>query len=395
MRLFISAGEPSGDVHGANLIRAVQARRGDVEFDGFGGERMAAAGGRLLYPLSQHATIGFLPVLRSVPFFARLLECAARFLRTNQPDALVMIDYPGFHWHLARRAHALGIPVVYFIPPQLWAWGGWRIAKMRRTVSRVLCTLPFEDKWYRQRHVRAEYVGHPYWDELYGQQLDPMFLAEQESRPGEIVGLLPGSRRQEIESNVPVLLRAAERIHSRRPDVRFLVACLRPEQARRVRELARGSHLPLEVHDGRTPEIIDLAHSCIAVSGSVSLELLFRLKPTVVLYRVNRGGMVLSWMFQKCRYISLPNLLAGKVLYPEYLTAGCPADDIAEHVLGWLNNDAAYQRLVEELRALRDWVAVPGACERAAERVLEVAGANDCRFQIADFRAPSQLKSAI
>ena len=374
MRLFISAGEPSGDMHGANLIHALRARQPGIEFDGFGGERMTEAGCRLLYPLCQHATFGFLPVLRSVPFFANLLERTARFLRNRRPDAVVMLDYPGFHWHLARRAKALGIPVVYFIPPQLWAWAGWRIAKMRRTVSRVLCTLPFEKKWYDQRHVAVEYVGHPYWDELYAQKLDPLFMAEQRSRPGEIVALLPGSRRQEIEQNVPVLLRAAERVHARRPDVRFLAACLRPEQARRVREQARAVHLPLEIHDGRTPEIIELAHSCIAVSGSVSLELLFRAKPTVVLYRVNRGGIVLDRLFRKCPFISLPNLLAGKSLFPEYLTAGCPADPMAEHVVGWLNDEASYGKLCAELTALRDNVAVPGACERAAERVLEVAG---------------------
>jgi lipid-A-disaccharide synthase len=373
MRLFISAGEPSGDLHGANLIRALAARQPGIEFDGFGGDRMAEAGCRLLHPLSRHAFIGFVPVFRSVPFFAGLLERAARFLREHRPDALVLIDYPGFHWHLAGRAKVLRIPVVYFIPPQLWAWGGWRVAKMRRTVSRVLCTLPFEEKWYRRRFVPAEYVGHPYWDELYAQRLDPLFLADQRARPGKVIALLPGSRRQEIECNVPVLLRAAERVHARRPDVRFLAACLRPEQARRVREQAHGSGLPLEVHDGRTPEIIDLAHSCLAVSGSVSLELLFRAKPAVVLYKVNPGGMLLSWLFQKCRYISLPNLLADKPLFPEYLTAGCPANDMAEHVIGWLNDDTAYGKLRMELAALRERVALPGACERAAERVLEVA----------------------
>jgi lipid-A-disaccharide synthase len=377
MRLFISAGEPSGDLHGANLIQALRNRQPGIEFDGFGGERMTAAGCNLLYPLSQHATMGFLPVLRSVPFFARLLERTCRHLLNHRPDALVMIDYPGFHWHLARRAKELGIPVVYFIPPQLWAWGGWRIAKMRRSVSRVLCTLPFEEKWYRQRYVPVEYVGHPYWDELYAQKLDPQFMAEQLARPGEVVALLPGSRRQEIEHNVPVLLRAAERVHARRPDVHFLVACLKPEQARRVRELARGSNLPLEVHDGRTPEIIETAHSCMAVSGSVSLELLFRVKPTVVLYKVKPGWVWVSRILLKCPYISLPNLLAGKALFPEYLTTGCPADAMAEHVVDWLNDDAAYAERCKELRALRDRVAIPGACERAAERVLEMVGGRE------------------
>jgi lipid-A-disaccharide synthase len=166
-------------------------------------------------------------------------------------------------------------------------------------------------------------------------------------------------------------LRAAERIHARRPDTRFLVACLKPEQARRVREQARGLGVPLEVHDGRTPEIIELAHSCIAVSGSVSLELLFRAKPTVVLYHVNRGGMVLSWLFQKVPFIALPNLLAKRELFPEFLTSGCRAEGMANYIVTWLNDAAAYDRLCAELAALRDRVAIPGACARAARSVLD------------------------
>ena len=335
---------------------------------------MAEAGCRLLYPLTRHATFGFLPVVRSVPFFFRLIEQTGRFLRDHRPDVIVLIDYPGFNFNVVRKAKDLGIPVIYFFPPQLWAWGGWRIVKMRRFITRVLCTLPFEEPYYRRRHIPVEYVGHPYWDELAAQRLDERFIAEQHGRPGAIVGLLPGSRAKEIEDNVPSLLRTAERIHARRPDVRFLVACLKPEQGRRVREMARGSHVPLEVHDGRTPEIIELAHSCVAVSGSVSLELLFRTKPTAVLYKVTPGSMALGYLFKKCPYISLPNLLAGNELFPEFLTVACPADRIADQVVTWLNNDRAYTTLRRQLEMLRDRIAIPGACDRAAESVLAIAG---------------------
>jgi lipid-A-disaccharide synthase len=370
MRLFISAGEPSGDLHGANLIAALRRLDPSLAFSGFGGDRMTAAGCDLLYPMSRHAVIGFLPVVGEIAHFARLLEQATRFFRTARPDAVVMIDFPGFHWWLAKRAKEQGIPVIYFVPPQLWAWGGWRITKLRRTVSQVLCTLPFEEPFYLRRHVPVEYVGHPYFDELHAQRLDETFLAEQRSHAGTVIGVLPGSRRQELHNNVPSLLRAAERIHSRRPDTRFLVACLKPEQARRVREQARGIGVPLEVHDGRTPEIIELAHSCLAVSGSVSLELLFRARPTVVMYRVNRGGMVLSWLFQKVPYISLPNLLVGRELFPEFLTSGCPAEGMADRIVQWLNDSSLYDGLCEELAALRDRIAIPGACARAAQSVL-------------------------
>src|SRR5580704_8582339 len=206
MRIFICAGEPSGDIHGANLVRELQQRHPGVECVGFGGERMAAAGCRLLYPLCQLAVMWFARVLAHAPVFLELLSRADRYFRHERPDAVVLIDYPGFNWWLARRAHAHGIPVFYFVPPQLWAWAGWRVRKMRRSVDHVLCSLPFEEPWYRERGVDAHYVGHPYFDELPGQVLDPEFLARQRGRPETVIGLLPGSRSQEVEMNLSTLI---------------------------------------------------------------------------------------------------------------------------------------------------------------------------------------------
>jgi lipid-A-disaccharide synthase len=373
MRLFISAGEPSGDLHGANLVRALRRRHPGIDFHGFGGERLQEAGCRLLFPLARFALIGFLPVLLRAHRFAGFLYQADRFFCDHRPDAVVLIDYPGFHWWLARRAKAHGIPVVYFVPPQLWAWAGWRVRKMRRLVDRALCTLPFEEVWYRERGVSARYVGHPYFDELRQQRLDADFVAAQRARPGTVIALLPGSRDQELANNFPSQARAASLLHARRPDLRFLVACLRPEHARRLEEQLRKEPFQAEVHAGRTPEIIHLAHSCLAVSGSVSLELLHRAKPSVNTYRCNWPSVTIARRMMTCRYISLVNLLAGKELFPERLTYRCEAEWMAGHVLHWLGDRAAYERLCGELAALRDRVAVPGACERAADGVLEVA----------------------
>src|SRR5205807_3639073 len=164
-------------------------------------------------------------------------------------------------------------------------------------------TLPFEEEWYRRRRVTAHYVGHPYFDELRGQHLDAAFLGVQRARPGPVVALLPGSRNQELAYNVPSLLRAAALIHARRPDTRFLVACLRAAHARQV-ESRLPPGLPVEVHAGRTPEVIELAHSCIAVSGSVSLELLYRAKPSVIVYRQNWLGVAIARrLMMRCPYI--------------------------------------------------------------------------------------------
>jgi lipid-A-disaccharide synthase len=376
MHIFISAGEPSGDLHGANLVQTLRKLRPDIQCVGFGGEKMESAGCRLLYPLCQLAVMWFSRVLARAPLFLGLLSRADRYFRHRRPDAVILIDYPGFHWWLARRAHFHGIPVFYFVPPQLWAWAGWRVKKMRRWVDDVLCSLPFEEPWYQSRGVAAHYVGHPYFDELPDQQLDGRFIAEQQPRPGPIIGLLPGSRNQEVERNLSTLVRAVGLIHAERSDARFLVACFKEDHKRYVDDFlnrlagTRNGGLPVQTCVGRTPEIIELAHCCIAVSGSVGLELLFRAKPSVVLYRIGKIDLQVSKHFITAPYISLVNMLAGAELFPEFLTDRCEAEAISRHVLGWLKEPEVYRTLREQLTELRAKVGESGACERAAKFVL-------------------------
>jgi lipid-A-disaccharide synthase len=375
MHLFVSAGEPSGDLHGANLIRALRARHPGIRVAGFGGDRMAAAGADLLYPLTRLAVMWVGRVLANLPTFFRLADAAERYFRRHRPDAVVLIDYPGFHWHIAKRAKAAGIPVYYFVPPQLWAWAGWRVRKMRRTVDAVLTALPFEEAWYRRRGVNTRYVGHPYFDELAEQRPDPRFLLEQRGAGRPVVGLLPGSRNQEVQLNLPMMLAAAAKVAAARPDVRFLVAAFNDRQADAARRALAGTGLDAEVHVGRTPEVIELATACIAVSGSVGLEMLARKTPAVVVYRISGFARWVAGWFQKCRYISLVNLLADEELYPEFLTSRDESAAVAGHVLRWLDDPAARGELVAKLSALRDRAAVPGACDRAAAVLLgEVAG---------------------
>jgi lipid-A-disaccharide synthase len=372
-QIFFSVGEPSGDVHGANLLHALRRRDPSVEGVGFGGDRMAAAGCVLHYPLCQLAVMGLRRVLDHAATFAGLISQADRCFRRQRPDAVVLIDFPGFNWWIARRAHAHGIPVFYFVPPQLWAWASWRVSKMRRWVDHVFCALPFEEAWYRRRRVAAEYVGHPFFDELPSQTLDDGFLAEQRQAGTPIIGLLPGSRNQEVEHNFSTLYRAAARIHAERGDVRYVVACYKPQQQRRIDDyLRRHAPLPVTTHCGRTPEIIEVSHATIGVSGSVSLELLWRTKPSIIVYRMGAvQNRLIHWLAHVDR-MCLVNLLAGKDLYPEFAVTECPSAAVAEHALSWLNDLQAHAALRHELAQLRDRVARPGACDRTAERILHV-----------------------
>jgi lipid-A-disaccharide synthase len=381
MRIFISAGEPSGDLHAANLIRSLRERIPDARFVGFGGSKMEGAGADLLYPLVDLAVMWFLNVLLNIVTFIRLVFMADRYFRDERPDAVVLVDYPGLHWWIAGRAKARGIPVFYFVPPQLWAWAGWRVEKVRKYVDQVLCSLPFEPAWYQARGVEgAVHVGHPYFDELADRPLNEGFLAEQRGQPGDLVAILPGSRTQELIRNLPDMLRAAKSLAQRRPGVRFAVACLHERHkamAERIigesyghDDVARGLVPSIAVHAGRTPELIRLARVAWAVSGSVGLELMVEGLPSVVLYKVKRFDLWVARWFIKAKYISLVNLLADAEVFPEYLTWQDASGELARWGATWLGDPDAYARVTADLAALRERVAQPGASDRAADHIV-------------------------
>ena len=378
MKIFLSAGEPSGDLHAANLARAILSRHPEAEIVGFGGDHLKAAGARLLYPLTELAVMWLGRVLLKLPKFFALADEADRYFRDEKPDVVVLIDYPGFHWALAKRAKARGCTVVYFVPPQIWAWAGWRVEKVRKWVDHVLCTLPFEPSWYHERGITgASYVGHPYFDELANRPLDGDFLADLAGRPGPVIALLPGSRTQEVKRNFPAMLRAAKRVAKERPDVRFAVACLHEKHRTLVRQIladSEGAPPGLEVFSGRTAEIIRLAHSAWAVSGSVGLELMNEALPTVVLYTIGKFDLFVARRFMKTKYISLVNLLADAEVMPEYLAARDVAPELAEHALRWLGDPGARELASRKLADLRGLVARTGATQVAASCILEIAG---------------------
>jgi lipid-A-disaccharide synthase len=389
MHLFFSVGEPSGDLHAANLIAQFRRHKPALRASGLGGRKMGAAGCDLLHDMTDLAVMGIFPVLARLPAFFRLLALADRYLAEARPDAVVLIDYPGFNWHVARKAKARGIPVFYYGLPQMWAWAPWRVSKVRKYVDHALCKLPFEEKWFRERGCNATYVGHPYFDELRGQLLNAAFISEQSSRCGRLVTILPGSRTHEVKSNLPAFLGAAKTIVRAVSDVRFAVASYNDRQAKLARDMIAGSRLPIEVHVGRTAELIHLATCCLACSGSVSLELLYHAKPAVIHYKVSPLTAAIFRPFILVKYITLVNLLAAeelypadrrpydpalpgneRVLFPEYPTYGDKSAELAGHCIQWLTDEPQRLELVARLKALRDQVAGDGASQRAASYIL-------------------------
>ncbi len=390
--VFFSVGEPSGDLHGANLIRMLKQKEPDIQVVGFGGPRMRDAGMTLLEDLTQLAVMWIVQAALNIGKFWKLLQRADEYLERERPDAVVLIDYPGFNWWVARKAKKHGIPVFYYGAPQMWAWGGWRIHKMRRLVDHLLCKLPFEATWYQQRDCNARYVGHPYYDELSNYESDRDFLSRHAPTDrGRLVTILPGSRVQEVKGNLPCFLKAAQQIATQVPDTRFAIASFNEQQAEMARSMVADLPLKVEIFVDRTSELIQLGHCCMACSGSVSLELMYYAKPSVIHYRLNRRMYYFAKTFMlRVKYMTLVNLLACEdrfdmshvpydpsqpgaelVPFPEYPTASDKSSQLATHVVQWLTDAAEYRRRVDQLVALRSQFCETGATRTAAGYILD------------------------
>jgi lipid-A-disaccharide synthase len=261
---------------------------------------------------------------------------------------------------------------------------------MRRTVDHALCKLPFEETWLRERGVNATFIGHPYFDEMQRQILDQEFLVQQRQRQGRLVTLLPGSRTQEVASNLPAFLKAAALVRQQTPDVRFAIAAFNEKLATLSQKLVAGSGLDIPIHIGHTPELIHLAECCLACSGSVSLELLWHEKPTVIHYKASPLLYAIGrYLAMTVRYVTLVNILAAddsfsgmrrpydpsepgadQIPFPEYPTWQDKSENLAQHLNHWLADEGERQRKIEQLRTLKSDFAQPGASARAAEYVL-------------------------
>ena len=376
MHIFFSVGEPSGDEHAAHLIAEMRKRQPNLRASGFGGPQMENGGFDSVFRLTELAVMGVFRVIPMLGKFYSLMKRAERFFAEERPDAVVLVDFPGFNWWIARKAKASGIPVFYYLPPQLWAWAPWRVERVKKFVDHVLSSLPFERDWYEEHGVKVNYVGHPFFDEVHERQLDQRFVELwSQHRPGKLVAVLPGSRSHEVHRNWPLMIQVMKRLRDRHPDVTFLVACYREEFRRFCLEklLETEPSLPVQFFVGKTSEIIEAADCSLMVSGSVSLEMCARKTPAAVLYRVSWPTYCLGRILVHCKFISLPNLIDDREVMPEFLSVGNPAPQInslTEILDRWLGVPEERQRVVEDLQATLGEFIETGATAIASEFIL-------------------------
>lgn len=375
---MLSAGEASGDLHGGTLCRALRALEPDARLVGMGGRRMAAEGMEVIVDPTAHAAVGTSEALGRIPGLYRAYRTMATRLREERPRALVLIDFPEFNLRLARHARRVGVPVVYFVPPQLWAWRQGRVRQMARRVSQVLAVFPFETALYERHRVPVEFVGHPLLDVL------PLDLTRDDARrriqadPGHsLIGLLPGSRREEIGRLLPPMLDAARDLAAADGRRRFALGLAPTVDRDRVEaHLRTAGGPPIELVSGHTHELMIAADVLLIASGTATLEAALLGTPMVLCYRVSRTTELIARLLARVEWIGLPNLVAGRVVVPELIQAQVTGGRLAAEASRLLDEDpvaaTAQRAAFKELRAR---LGEPGVGRRAAEAVLRVARA--------------------
>ena len=373
-RIFMSAGDDSGDLHAASLMRAVKRQGATPEFVGLGLRRMLAEG---LQPIErEHAggsAMWFHNILR-LGHFRRRIDLCRRTFREGGIDLVVLVDFGGFNLYVARAATRAGIPVLYYIPPQVWAHASYRLKKIRKWVTRALVIYPFEPELYRRYGVEAEYVGHPLFDLVAQSPPSPEAVGELRGALGErIVGLFPGSRGQEIRKTMPVLVKACARIQERLPEVRFAAVC--PNKVRpAVEELLGRSGLSVSCLDVQPTVLAKASELCITKSGTVTLEIASQLTPMVIFYRVGPIFYFMGSGVATAPYLGLINNLAGKAVCPERPMWSPRANWVYEQSMAFLTDRDRRERCRREMAAVLSKVSRPGASERAAEVAIEMMG---------------------
>ena len=368
MRIMISCGEPSGDLYAGALTSEILRRQPSAEVFGFGGQRLAAAGARLVGDFQGFSVTGLTEAIRVLPRSFAMLRRLTEAAREQRPDVFVAIDFPDFNFRLMAALHERGIPIVYYISPQLWAWRAGRMQTMKRFVRRVLVIFPFEEELYRKEGVPVEFVGHPLVDLARVRQPRAALLREHGLDPAApTVALLPGSRPNELRRIIPEMAASLPLIRARVTGVQFVVAAapnlsdtlFAPLNAPLVRE--------------QTDDVLAASDVAITASGTATVQAALHERPMVVVYKLSPLTYRLGKPFVRVDTYAMANLVAGKRVVPELIQENFTAPRVADETTRFLIDQELHMRTRDELRRVKEKLGEPGASGRAAEAVLAVA----------------------
>ncbi|GBL54364.1 lipid-A-disaccharide synthase [Pseudomonas citronellolis] len=367
LRVALVAGEASGDILGAGLMQALRERHPEVEFIGVGGARMQAQGLVSEFPMERLAVMGLVEVLGRLRELLRRRKDLVRNLILARPDVFIGIDAPDFNLGLELQLRRAGIRTVHYVSPSVWAWRQKRVLKIKQACDLMLALFPFEAKFYEEHGVPVRFVGHPLANTI-PLEADRAAARSQLGLPADaqVVALLPGSRGGEVGKLGALFLDTAERLLQQRPGLRFVLPCASPERRAQLEQMLQGRQLPLQLLDGQSHEALAACDAVLIASGTATLEALLYKRPMVVAYKVAPLTYAILKRLVKSPYISLPNLLAGRLLAPELIQDAATPEALAQHLLPLLDDGSAQTESFDAIhRALRQ-----DASAQAAEAVL-------------------------
>lgn len=371
--IIIVAGEASGDLHGGRLVQALKTLAPACKIFGIGGEHMAHAGMELLFHIRDMAVVGFTEVIRHLPFLRRVMHTLETEIEERKPSVAILLDYPGFNLRLAKRLHRRGVKVLFYIAPQVWAWGAGRIPKMARVLDEMAVVFPFEVELFAKAGLPTTFVGHPLLEGLTPQLSRADFLQRfgfENERP--LLGLLPGSRTHEIERLLPEMIATAQLLKMRIPNLQIGIAQA-PTLPRALYErYCKDASVTLIDH--ATYELMRESTACLVCSGTATLETACFGTPLVIVYRISRLSYEIGKRLVKLPYIGLVNVVAGRKIAPELVQEAFTAEAAANVLLPYLQDHNERARASQELRLVREKLGEPGASMRTAKLALRLAG---------------------
>lgn len=375
MKIMMSAGEASGDMHAAAVAAELKRIMPDADLFGMGGADMRKSGVRIIYDIENLGIIGVVEVIRHIPLFFRLRSMLKEAMIKEKPDVLVCVDYPGFNMKLAHVAKELGIPVIYYIAPTIWAWNKGRAKNIVRDVEQVASIFPFEAEAYWKAGARVTFVGHPLADTVkpsmsFEEAMDYFHGNPDKKR----VLLMPGSRKNEVAGLLPVMIQAAEKL-AEKEECQFFIPRASTISKEMLLSIIGKTSLSIEITEGHQYDLMQICTACVASSGTATLETALMELPTVLVYKLAPFTWFLANLLVHVKYAGLPNLLLGREVTPELLQDRARAENIVSILLPWLQDEKARQKNIEEIREVRKALGSGGAVHRVAELIIKTAGA--------------------
>ncbi len=372
-RVLIIAGEASGDLHGAGLIRELKKLNPGIEYSGVGGSKLREEGMAILFDIDKLAFMGFYEVLKNLALIRELKRKLLDFIDRNKPDLVILIDYPGFNLRFAREVKKRNIPVLYYVSPQVWAWGKRRVKTISSLVDRMLVLFPFEEKLYKEAGVNVNFIGHPLLDLVKPSFSKMDFRNRLKIREGEIlIGILPGSRWQEIENILPFMLRSCSILKEKLKNLKIAVGLAPTIDVNKVELFLRKTNPEVQLLKDSTYDLMSHSDLLLVTSGTATLESAISGTPLIILYRTSFLTYFIARLMVKIPFIGMVNIVAGERIVPEFIQFQIKPWKIAEEMERILSNKDEYERIKIKLSRIKERLGQKGAYRRGAEIVNQM-----------------------